>query len=953
MNWRRSRQGNGAAPAVGGDVSGVFNTGDNTTVNMGVQTRPSRVVTHEEMLRGLHGRRTFLLERELRFVGPGPDHNAHPKNLLARLAGPEPRGVLLVGPAGAGKTRTCFEAAAAAHAEGWWVLYVPASSAVTVEDLVKDINEALPGAEGRRVLLIFDYLDACPQLDLRALADGFLANAKRSKVEVACLASVRPGSMHALEQRGVSLLFDQVSLRDDQAYRSQVADTIVQAIAPMAVLRWGQMVLAEACGRRPIIALLIARAMEQRVADGHPAPDGVLLHSAELRPWLRDALRQDGLTSTAAPGPGPLDTLAPTVQELACAVAVGVCPQPREAVEAAVEAFLTAGGPSPYSGRHAVEALLSLGWLEEVGGRLVPVHDIVADELLMQSLLPAPGYSVHLLSAEALCAAVSRQASSFALFTDHLRRILADLSAQAPRHKADALEHFCGEWVARHRDPLGALLAAGEETGEQALLTMVLNRPWRSAVRESWAEVGKPWLARAESALVATRFLVATLRSDEAPEVIVTEALSWLSRRSGQTDAHHLIRALLSRTGLTRAQNRLVLDHAMTWISDHPGWPAAPEILCRLLTRDATSSDRLEAAQCALAWLIPRRSPEACSVLRRLLEGDDLPDDIRISAVEKAMAWAKTNDRDAAPFLATLLQSDALTEQQRRTAREAGLLWLQRNPSGPNQSSLIHTLLSGEDAQKCLDTLWTHVSQLPGSVADPIVIHRMLESDSMSAEQARVIVDQAFDWLAGAQDREERRLVLTAIMSRNELTRADSARLVEEAMALIEDAPIPKYLTVLLIRGEAYIKGEHARRVITLALSWCRLHQETKQKRQLINTLLQRRDLTPDEAREVIAMALKRLETDRGRNAVNSLNSLLEREDLTPAELDRTLAHAALWLEENDSLPQKGFLLLNILRRPDLPPEIATACEGHARTWLATAPPTDPRREPLRSYISY
>lgn len=949
MSWRRSRPGDGAVPTVGGNVSGVFNTGAGATINVGMQTWPGRVVTHEEMLLGLRGRRTSLLEEELRFVGPGPDHEADPQNLLTRLSGPDPRGVLVVGPAGAGKTRTCFEVAVAAHAEGQRVLHVLASPVVTVEDL----DEVLSDSDDRRVLLVFDYLDACPQLDLRALADRFLAHAKRSGIDVACVASARPGSVRALQQRGVSLLFDQVTLRDDQLYRSEVTDHIVHAIAPAAVRHWGEMVMTEACGRRPIIALLIARAIEQRLADGHPASEGVMLHSAELRPWLQDALRHDGLTATAAPGPGPLDTSVPTTQELACAVAVAACPQPREAVEGAVEAFLTSSGPSPYSGRQAVDVLLSLGWLDEAAGRLVLVHDIVADELLMQSLLPSPGYSVHRPSAEALCATVSRQGGSFALFTDHLRRMMADLSAQAPQHKADALEHFCGEWVVRHRGQLGAMLATAGEDGEQALLTMVLNRPWRSVVRECWAEVGRPWLVRAESALVATRFLAATLRSEEVPEVIVVEALSWLSRRFGQTDADHVIRALLNRPGLSREQNRLVLDHAITWIRDHPRWAAAPEVLCRLLKCEATSSDRLEAARCALEWFTPRRSPDACAVLRNLLECDGLPDEIRDSAVDKAMAWASANDKDAAPFLATLLQSDALIEQQQRTARKAGLLWLQRNPSGPNQSFLIHTLLAGKDVQECLDILWPHVSGLPGGEADPIVIHRMLESDSINTEQARVILDQAFAWLVNARDPYKRRLVITSMMGRDELAAADAARLAVEAKALLEEAPTPKYLTALLLRGNV-IDGEQARRAITCALSWCRSSQGIKQKRQLINALLQRSDLPQAEAREVIAMALARLETDHSAKAANCLNSLLQRNDLTPAELDRTLAHAVLRLEANDSSLRRDFLsLLNLLRRPDLPPEAAATCNRHAQAWLTTAPPTDPRVEQLRAHFPY
>ncbi|MBQ1040645.1 hypothetical protein [Micromonospora sp. C81] len=951
MSWRRPRQGVDGITTVGGDVSGIVNTGDNAmVVKVDAPRRPTRVLPHEQMIRGLHGRRTYLLDEELPFVGPGPDHEADPVRLLARLSGPEPRGVLVTGAAGAGKTRTCFEVAARAAAAGWQVLHVMASPVVIVEDLAED---AL-GSSDRRVLLVLDYLDACPQLDLRALADEFLSKAKRSGTHVACLASARPGSLQGLNQRGVSWLFDQVVLRDDQMYRSVVADHIVHAIAPKAVLHWGESAMASTCGQRPIIALLIARAIEQRLAGGRPPHDTLTPRAPELRPWLQDALRRDLLAGAGTAGRGPLDMRAPTVQELACAVAISACPQPREAVETAVEAFLTTGDPSPYTGRHAVEALLSLGWLDDVEGHLVPVHDTVTDELLLQSVLPPPGRSIHEPSAEMLFAAVSGQSGSFALFTDHLRRIMADLSVPGRHREAEALERFCRAWIFRHRDRLGQMLSTSEKNGERALLTMVLDHPWRTALRQSWAQIGNPWLLRAESGLQATPFLAAALRSDGAPHVIVTEALSWLSRRSGQTDADHVIRALLTRTDLTDPQKQLLLDHATTWVRDHPGWPAAPEILSGLLMRDATPSERLEVARCALAWLTPRRSSEANKVLRRLLACTSLPQLIYEKAIDRAFDWVRANYENSAPFLTTLLQSHTLTEQQRKAARQAGIQWLDQNPSEPNRIPLIEALLAGEDIEESLDALWSHVSSLPESDADPMIIHRLLENHSIRGERARLITEKAFRWLDGAQDRNLRRLVLTSIMGREDLSPVHLDRLADEAMTLVDEALHPKFLTVMLNRG-SFMNGEQSRRIIALALAHCRAHVGLKQKRFLVNALLRRRDLTAKDSREVIAVALNLLEADNGLKAGGLLTSLLERDDLTPTELDGTVARALRWLEEKVHLSsmRRYFLLRELLCRPDLPSSAVAACERHGRDWLAMAAPTDERAEVIRALIPY
>src|SRR6185312_5162425 len=115
-------------------------------------------------------------------------------------------------------------------------------------------------------------------------------------------------------------------------------------------------------------------------------------------------------------------------------------------------------------------------------------------ELVLHSMLPPPSYGIHRPSANALFAVLSRDGRSLALLAEHLRRIMADLSAQTTRHQAAALERFCGQWLVQYRSRLGELLAIAGKDGEHALLTMVLDRPWRGTVAECWEELGALWL---------------------------------------------------------------------------------------------------------------------------------------------------------------------------------------------------------------------------------------------------------------------------------------------------------------------------------------------------------------------------------------------------------------------------------------------------------------------------
>ena len=92
--------------------------------------------------------------------------------------------MLLVGAAGVGKTRTCFEVATQAVNDGWAVMHVTAGEAAVRSD---DLYEAIVAESADRILIVLDYLNAYG-LDLTTLRYRVLPDAERYGTKVAFIA---------------------------------------------------------------------------------------------------------------------------------------------------------------------------------------------------------------------------------------------------------------------------------------------------------------------------------------------------------------------------------------------------------------------------------------------------------------------------------------------------------------------------------------------------------------------------------------------------------------------------------------------------------------------------------------------------------------------------------------------------------------------------------------------
>lgn len=950
--------------------------------------RLREIHTHDEVIRGLHGRETHLVDDRLSFVSPGTLHEAHPQNLLRRLSAPDPRGVLLVGPGGAGKTRTCFEVARAAHLDGWQVFHLQANNSVTVDDLSQIV---LNGAR-RRVLLVLDSLDTCAQLDLRALVNALLPEAKRFGVHVAAVAATRPGARHRIHQRGAGLYFDEVLLRQDENHQAEVISHILREVAPESLLRWGEEELARACGRRPVIALLIADALERRICAGHSAPDLARVRPGELVSWIREGIWQDSLTPVSTgDSTSALATALPDLAHLAFATAVSICPQPRRAVEETLDVLLDChpgAAQGVMGGRHVTDTLVSLGWMDECEGELHVVHDIVTDELLLHSILPPPGWSIHGASVEALFHASSQRSRSFALFTGHLQRLASDLEGPGSGrgHRAGAVERFCRDWVTRNAARLGKLLEHAGRDGEQALLAMTLNPPWQAAALETWDALVLPWLARAELDHAARPFLSAALGDPQSvPQPLVAASLSWLSRRAGQTDADHVIQALLERDDLSSGQERLAVDHALEWVRERAGWRATALMLKQLLKRDHDTPTRAQVVQCAFDWLSPRRPPEssaavlqhllayeglavedqaeavsrtfdwfadhrgaagtprAASLLRTLLSCRGLTAREERSALELAFGWLAVHHADvstAGAVLRVLLESHQLTPDQARQATGYVEVWSRRHPSSPHRSHVLRVLLASEGAGAGTSLL----HQLADDPADPaaaVALQRLLEHQ-LTPQEALPLISLAFRWLEVHETSADRRLVLQAMLWRTELVGEQLTAVADLTVAELRTGPAQPALLGSLLSRRSGLRPDQARFGIELAIDWCATHTKFHFQRPFLCPLLRRPDLTPEQASRAIALGLDRLSANFSNKTREILCALLERRDLSSAQFSQLMGQTKEWLARRGSTPRAPFVLLHLLERPDLPAEIEKEALRRARESLLAYPDSLP-----------
>ncbi|MFJ9655777.1 hypothetical protein [Streptomyces microflavus] len=915
--------------------------------------------THSEELERLSGKAKYLNEEFLPFVSPGAGHAADPASLLTLLtqladpsgtgttddAGSTKCGLLLLGSAGAGKTRTCFEVAALARSQGWRALHVAANADVTTDELTEAVYEQ----DGRRVLLVFDYLDSYTQLDLTALSEA-MKDACASGYPFVCLASVRPGALRQITQRGGDLFFEQVPLRQDRQHHEAVAHRIFDKVAPQALARWGYDVISEVCGNRPIIALLIAREIESRLSKGLGLPEFAGLRKGDLLVWLRRRTAEDFVGRPDTGRAGPTD---PETWLLSSTVAAASCAQDRDAVARAVDHLLEirADQTFPNDGTSVVARLEGLGWLLTTGEETDVVHDIVTDELLQQSLVPDQ-LEVQGRTATTLFNAALTDARTFGRFINHFRRWTADLENE--QHRTEA-QRICENWLKAKAPSIAELLTAAPVEGGQTLLTLLSSPPWQSGAAQAWDDLVEPWLQHAETQYprLVTTFYSSILRnvSDAPPQRLLDEALRRLAERAEDFTVQNVITPLLRMDTLPPEQAVLAMDHALTWLDTYGARVTHNFVLRPLLERPDLSGERSRrAAQHALDWLGAHPSAESGQfILRPLLKRRDLGKKQGNRAVECALSWlARHKGLSANDFvLSPLLNRQDLSDEQSELAGDYALSWLADHGTRSSSDYLLAALLGARlttgQASRAIGFAFSWLD-LHGRTEVARYVLKSLLGIPLRGKQHTRSVDYALTWLGIHGALPAGAFVLRA-MVRNSQSGEPGPRAVELALAWLkshaEHEVAGNVLGPLLERSD--LNSKQQAQVSGYALAWLHLHGTLLSGRFVLQPLLRdprHGEPQPPAVRYALAwLTVHAAQPPAGR----VLGGLLERSDLTRTQQAQVSDHALAWLRVHWALPDGGFVLRHLLRQSDsvrrssplLSDQVEMAVT-HALGWLNT-----------------
>ncbi|MFM8277125.1 MAG: hypothetical protein ACKN89_09100, partial [Cyanobium sp.] len=590
------------------------------------------VQSHGEYCASLTGFRRYLRPEVLPFIAPEEGANTQPEAILSRLeALAGSGGVLLKGVGGGGKTRTALEVGHRAEAKGWRVLHaLPGEPGVTVEE----IGEVLLSGSVP-TLLVFDYLDQMPNLDLGSLHGRLLPEAQRRGIRLALLANMRPAALRQGNGARDTLFKKEnwLSLEPSAQQKLQINDIVLDRLAPRAVGLLGKERVRELCGTRPILALFIAEELERRALAGSLAwAIGANMRGGDLLGWLRRRMVEDKLVVVEG-----MDFLPPepTPQLIAAAAMLAAAPLVREAmVEVGRTASREAGGSEDRLAEKTLVGLLQLGWLEDIGLELVAAHDVVADEVLAEVLWDQVDDNLREWVLPRCLAPARGCARVLGRYATALSRLLG-----AEETKANAaLGAGANQWLRKEAAGLGQALAAADASESAYALGALVSLPiWAGESVANWHPLVAPWLASHGLHLAARHLLYKGLRSiptNAAPDLL-DAAMTWCPRYLDLSLASYGLGPLLGRDDLGGHAAKAI-DLALGWLERFHQAEEARYVIPSLLGRTELGDREPEAIDFALGWLASfQQAPEARFVLRPLLERKDLGEQ-----APRAMEWA-------------------------------------------------------------------------------------------------------------------------------------------------------------------------------------------------------------------------------------------------------------------------------------------------------------------------
>jgi len=527
--------------------------------------------------------------------------------------------------------------------------------------------------------------------------------------------------------------------------------------------------------------------------------------------------------------------------------------------------------------RYLVELLVKFGWLEVHGSFVSTPHDVVADEVLDQTI-HSNAIVFEKESTAVLSCALSIPRGIGRLATA-LRRILGSMSSQdALRALADFLER----WLKTNASALGAVLQAGDpDVTGYALGAVLSGPPWDESAIQEWDKLFLPWLNAHSTKEEARHLLYKGLKSDHAHEAaLVASALAWLSAHSLARSATFVIRPLLDRSELSVADAQQAVQFALLWLEQNHRTLEARFVLQPLLERqDLVNEDAAESRRFALLWLSAQHSTvEAQFVLQRLLQRGDLPDEDAAEGRRFALLWLAPHHStlEAGFVLKPLLERADLSNDEATEARRFALLWLVQ-----------------------------HHSTLDAGFVLPPLLNQELGSDD-----ALVVVTNAVSWLQVFFDTTDAEFVIRKLFRRGDVPTGMQSSLLSAAIQRLRQRLADDEATFLLQACLQYRIDDKALQVelVSLAIAWLDLHPDSEAGDYVWNRVLRYRPnlVSDSDWSKVATLATRWLKRKRvGKEGVDqTTNSLLMRPHLLEPDDRKYVTRLAIELLGTDLHPQ-------------------------------------------------
>ncbi len=887
---------------------------------------------------GLIGFRRFLCNDGLPYRPPRNDSPFHPKTLFDRLGDPQTdMGILLVGPGGAGKTRTCYEVALMAEKRGWCVLYVlPSDPPITAEELGENII-----AQGSsRTLLIFEYVDQMQHFDLGFFRRSTIPRAREAGIHLAYLANSRPIFVKEKQDLDDSFTRVDLSLSDDES--NALSRWVVKRTAPKACEILSDHEVFCICGHRPIISLLIAQQLEKLANAGNLTKTTVQPVRGEdpLGHWLRRRLCEDGLT---IPRPESIwEPISPPGYVVAAAAVLASAPDSENGLYAAARLTLQELKIGT-GGRIIVQNLRELGWMEKDNCWLSAAHDVVVDEIIELTIFE--GRCVRVSELNAMLSIALSQIRSFGNITKSLSRVQGSISNSRLCELRIESQH----WLEKHAKQIGCMIAnEAPNHGSYALGAVFGGSPFEDKAIKLWSVIVAPWLKKYDSHFEARHLLyrgLNTVSGDTLCELIKI-AMKWLVSWHSEYAASFVISALLNIDQLKLEESGKLFSFAIGWLKNHGKKKEAAFVLRPLLGRkDLKEPDASRAVTHASAWLEQCEVDiKAAFVVAPLLGRKDLKDAEARKAVTHALAWLEQHGtkRIAGFVLAPLLDRKGLKDPEANSAITLALVWLEQCRAEQEAEAVLGVLLkyaiangkkSAAAIAHAMAWLEIHgIKESAGFVLDPL-----LSNKKVNKADALKTITYAVAWLGshGRSDRAD--FVLNALLNHDSLNRVNARKAVTYAIAWLDSHATSDRIGFVLrsLLSSRDVRGTDAGMVIEHAMIWLKSHSEADCADFVLRPLLKHRDINRVDKEKATAYATAWLtKYSDEEQAGYLLDPLLCVKDLKQVDADNVIMHAMAWMEKRGTEENAGFVLGPLVRRKDLKEPDARQAVMHATAWL-------------------